>query len=218
LNERLRVLRGERAHVAAQQRLDRARELLRHGGRYVRRHERSQILDDDAQIVGPIRRHLGRAPLEEMQSLARRAPVRAKRQFAHHLGDVRHVREVAGPGLLDVPLKLLLNGDRRALGHRLEQFPCPPIRWVVAQRRQLHNQRVLVQTVLGVQSCQPKEEVLLPWAKNAREQLREQLERILGAMHLNQQRDSQFQRMPQFLVHRRIVSTLKRRAKIGDRD
>eukprot|EP00966_Prymnesium_polylepis_P049614 1148593-Prymnesium_polylepis.1 len=132
-----------------------------------------------------------------MQSLARRAPVRAEWQFAHHLSDVRHVREVARPGLLDVPLQLLLHGDWCALGHRLEQFPCPPIRWVAAQRRQLGHQRVLVQTVLGVQTCQRKEEMqMLLRDKDAREQLREQLERVLGAMHLNQQRDRQLQRLP----------------------
>ena len=161
--------------------------------------------------------------------------MRAKRQLAHDLRDVRHVRKVARPRLFDVPLQLLLDGDGRVLGHRFEQLPRPPVGRRGAQLRQLEQQRVLVEAVLlpkkegagggtreeerrgkrrrrgeastttdgrragsgaaarahlSVEAGEAKEEVLLPRAGDAREEGREELEGILGAMHLDEEGDS----------------------------
>ena len=56
--------------------------------------------------------------LQELQSLAGSTAVSAKWQLAHDFGDLRHMREMARPSLVDVLLQLLLDRGRRALRHR----------------------------------------------------------------------------------------------------
>ena len=56
--------------------------------------------------------------LQELQSLAGSAAMSAKWQLAHDFGDLRHMREMARPSLVDVLLQLLLDRGRRALRQR----------------------------------------------------------------------------------------------------
>ena len=134
--------------------------------------------------------------LEELQSLAGSAAVSAKWQLAHDFGDLRHMREMTRPSFVDVLLQLLLNRGRCALrqrgttreraygcrcrqgeapevqylGHRLQQLPRAPVWRHAAQRRQLADERVLVETMLRVQASQAEEEVLLPSPVHAAEE------------------------------------------------
>ena len=80
---------------------------------------------EDAQRAKESRKHytpgddawayLSGALLKKLQSLACSTTVRSKRQFAHDLGDLRNMREVAWAGLVDVLLQLLLHSSWRAL-------------------------------------------------------------------------------------------------------
>ena len=140
--------------------------------------------------------------------------MRAERQLAHDLGDVWYVREAPRPCLVDVVLQLRLDGHGRVLRHALEELPRAPVGRLAAERGELEHERVLVQTMLGEHAGDPEEERLVARAGDAREQTREELERFLGTVHVDEESDGELEGLSEVLAA--VIDALEGAAQLRD--